>query len=151
MVSDNPYSRPPDEPKRVRPGHDPPTPEALVSGPANGLMLTSFVFLLITVYAFLLTVVHLIGAMGAQMPGPAGKETSLIIRLCVGVVLIGVNSFILSGAIRMKRMENFHQARTISILACIPLIGPCFLLGIPFGLWSLDVLHRPGVREKFVS
>jgi hypothetical protein len=34
-------------------------------------------------------------------------------------------------------------------MALIPCLGPCYILGIPAGIWALVVLARPEVREAF--
>jgi len=38
-----------------------------------------------------------------------------------------------------------------SILAMVPCISPCCLLGIPIGIWALVVLMKPEVQQAFVS
>ncbi len=36
-----------------------------------------------------------------------------------------------------------------SVLATIPMVSPCCLLGLPFGIWSLVVLLQPDVKSAF--
>jgi hypothetical protein len=48
-------------------------------------------------------------------------------------------------------MKNYSLARSAAIVAVIPLIGPCCVLGIPFGIWALVALGKPGVQEAFSS
>lgn len=51
----------------------------------------------------------------------------------------------------MKSLENYGFAMAASIIALIPCMGPCCILGIPFGIWSLVVLSDPVVRSSFKS
>ena len=43
---------------------------------------------------------------------------------------------ILIGAIRMKNLESYSFAMTAAIIALIPCISPCCVLGLPFGIWA---------------
>ena len=36
----------------------------------------------------------------------------------------------------MRNLKNYGQARAAAVVAMIPLLGPCCLLGIPFGIWA---------------
>ncbi len=64
-------------------------------------------------------------------------------------MLIAVNSIILYGAFQMKNLQNFGMAKTACILALIPCCGPCYIVGIPFGIWGLNVLSDPEVQRAF--
>lgn len=58
---------------------------------------------------------------------------------------------ILAGAIQMARRRTWWLALTGSLLACIPVLGPCCLLGVPFGIWSTVVLCLGSVRAAFAA
>ena len=81
--------------------------------------------------------------------GPISEYTQITIRSIWGVVLVLASSFVLYGAIQMRNLKNYGQARAAAIVAMIPLLGPCCLLGIPFGIWAFVVLGQPGVRNAF--
>jgi len=66
-----------------------------------------------------------------------------------GGIRIILSIVVLLGAIKMKALENYGFAMTTSILALIPCIGPCCLLGLPFGIWALVVLSDPAVKSSF--
>ena len=53
------------------------------------------------------------------------------------------------GAWQMLRLRSYGSAIAGSILAMLNFQECCCLLGIPFGIWSLVVLSRPGVRDAF--
>lgn len=53
------------------------------------------------------------------------------------------------GGAKMAFMESYSMARIAAILACIPLISPFVVWGIPFGIWALVVLRDPKVKAAF--
>jgi hypothetical protein len=58
---------------------------------------------------------------------------------------------ILVGALKMKNLQSRGLAITSSILAMIPCISPCCVLGLPIGIWSLVVLGQPDVKQAFAA
>jgi hypothetical protein len=62
-------------------------------------------------------------------------------------VLIGL-SMLLSG-IQMRKLKGYKNAMTSSILAMIPIVSPCCLVGLPIGIWSVVVLCKPEVKDAF--
>lgn len=77
----------------------------------------------------------------ALLVGPIGIADSLICIAMAAVVLLG--------AIKMKKLENHGLAMAASILAMIPCLSPCCLLGLPIGIWALVVLLKPEVKSAF--
>jgi hypothetical protein len=66
----------------------------------------------------------------------------------VSLVIVGINAFVLLGAIKMLRL----QSHTLAIIACIVAMLPCScccVLGLPFGIWGLVVLNKPEVKSQF--
>ena len=51
----------------------------------------------------------------------------------------------------MKNLKGFNHAWIASIVAVIPCLGPCCVLGIPIGAWAIAVLMRPEVQSRFES
>lgn len=62
-----------------------------------------------------------------------------------------MNLAIAQGTFSMLRLSSYRNAYTAAILAIIPVCSPCFLLGIPFGIWSIVVLNRPEVKQRFMK
>jgi membrane protein YdbS with pleckstrin-like domain len=54
-----------------------------------------------------------------------------------------------AGAIAMLRMKPKWLAWAGTILALLPLFGPCLGLTIPLGIWLLLVLRRSDVNASF--
>jgi len=61
--------------------------------------------------------------------------------------VIGV--VILLGALKMKNLQSYGFAMTAAILAMIPCLSPCCLLGFPMGIWAIAVLVDPQVKAAF--
>ncbi len=55
------------------------------------------------------------------------------------------------GAIQMLRGRQFSACVAGAITACIPILGPCYGLSIPFGFWALQVLFRDETRAAFAE
>ena len=75
-----------------------------------------------------------------------GQGVAGLIQSIVGLIGGGV---IIFGCIKMMKLQAYGFAFATSILAMIPCISPCCLLGIPFGIWGLVVLNDPLVRNSF--
>jgi len=60
---------------------------------------------------------------------------------------LGLSSFIIFAALKMRRLEAYSTAVIGSILAI--LITPGNIIGLPVGIWSLVVLSRREVRQAF--
>ena len=124
-----------------------------VSGPAIGL-------LVVAILGFLAQVASLIWQLGFaalaanQGDGPfrqtpwAGMFSGAV-AVAAAIVGILVSGLILFGAIKMKKLENYGLAMTASIVAMIPCISPCCLIGLPIGIWAVVVLSKPEVKSAF--
>jgi len=122
-----------------------------VNGPAIGLMITA-------ILGFLLQVTSLVWSLAVgssfmsnyQMPN---QEFANMFSGVVGAIFnsigILVSGLILFGAIKMRKLENYGLAMTTSILAMIPCISPCCLIGLPIGIWAVVVLSKPEVKSAF--
>lgn len=73
--------------------------------------------------------------------GPLGIVNSLF-----GLAL---SVLILIGAARMQSLRSYEFAFTAAILAMIPCLTPCCLIGLPFGIWAVVALSRAGVKSQF--
>jgi serine/threonine protein kinase len=78
--------------------------------------------------------------------GLVGLGLSEIAILSGGSLLFGV--FILIGALNMLQLRSYGWAMAGAIMAVIP-CSPCWLVGLPVGIWALSILMNPGVRDAF--
>jgi hypothetical protein len=60
-----------------------------------------------------------------------------------------VAAFIIYASLKMKDLKQWGICVTASILAMIPCISPCCIVGLPIGIWCLVVLMRPEVKNAF--
>lgn len=94
------------------------------------------------------------GGLAAAGAGNNAEAGGAIVQLVAGVVgnFIGLalQGVILFGALKMRNLENYGMAMAAAIIACIPCCGsPCYILGIPFGIWALVVLNDAQVKASF--
>jgi hypothetical protein len=76
---------------------------------------------------------------------------ALISTFGVGFAIAGVlgGIFILFGGIKMRRLESYGLCMAASIVAMIPCLSACCLVGLPIGIWSLVMLSKPEVKSAF--
>jgi hypothetical protein len=123
----------------------------LVKGPAIGLLVVAILGVIFAIISLIKNAL-----MGGSIPanskvqipawvtmlsGPIGVVLSVIGILMCGVILLG--------ALKMKRLESYGLAMAASIIAMIPCLSPCCLIGLPIGIWALVVLSKPEVKSAF--
>jgi phage FluMu protein Com len=127
-----------------------------VSGPAIALIVTAMLgfvtnLLIGGLYGMLLVMLVAAGdipSIGA-LDDPAQLITDYGILVAVAVFGLVMDAFILVGATRMKRLDNYTFALTASILAVISRISPCCFVGVPFGIWAIMVLKDSSIKAAF--
>ena len=67
----------------------------------------------------------------------------------VSLSILAMNGFVLFGAIKMLKLSSHGLAVATAVVAMLPCLGCCCLLGLPFGIWALVVLNKPEVRSQF--
>lgn len=66
----------------------------------------------------------------------------------VSLVIAALDGFVLFGAIKMLRFQNYGLAVAAAVVAMLP-CQCCCLFGLPFGIWALVVMNRPEVKSLF--
>jgi uncharacterized membrane protein len=124
-----------------------------VKAPAMALMIVATISVVLVSLGLVMDIFLLMsGAMeslDADDRRPIPPTTSIIVRMVWGLFLAATSSFVLFGAIKMKDRSNLGLARASAIVALVPCVGPCCILGIPFGIWALLVLNKPHVKGSF--
>jgi hypothetical protein len=70
--------------------------------------------------------------------------------LTENLALLAIPAIIVVGAISMLRLRSYGWAIAAGVLALSPIpSGPCWLIGLPIGVWSLVILSRPEVKAAF--
>jgi hypothetical protein len=123
-----------------------------VNGPAIGLIVTAVLGFLVQVASLIM---NLAGASIMSMQHGGGPQapwaamfsgTFAIVTSLIGIIVSGV---VLVAALKMKKLENYGLAMAGSIIAAIPCISPCCLIGLPIGIWAIVVLMKPEVKNSF--
>lgn len=73
----------------------------------------------------------------------------LTVPIGLTLFMVTFNAIIILGALRMRRLQSRAWGMLACFLALIPCFGPCFIFGIPFGLWGLWMLRDDDVRAAF--
>lgn len=120
-----------------------------LKGPAIGLMVTAG---LGAAFQLLGLVMNLTGAgMGAFAGGNQGMPNMMSggIGAVFNVIGLAMSVVVFMGASKMKNAESYGFAMAAAIIAMVPCVSPCCLLGLPLGIWALVVLLKPEVKAAF--
>jgi hypothetical protein len=119
-----------------------------VSGPATGLLITAILGIGSECLGLIWQLAYS-AAMAGVFQGPMSGLFSGSLGLARHILDILVGLVIFFGALKMQKLENHSLAMLASILAMIPCVSPCCLLGLPIGIWAANVLSRPDVKSAF--
>jgi predicted lysophospholipase L1 biosynthesis ABC-type transport system permease subunit len=99
--------------------------------------------------------INLLGVSLPQVGGSSEEQMAAMVSggvgLFFGVIGLIVAGIVGFGAMRMMQLRSWGLSLAVSILAMIPCISPCCLMGIPIGIWALVVLNKPEVRAAFTA
>ena len=62
---------------------------------------------------------------------------------------LAMSILVLVGSLRMKALRNYEFSMIAALLALLPCVTSCCLIGLPFGIWAIIVLRRPAVKSQF--
>jgi hypothetical protein len=121
-----------------------------VKSPATFLLVVGIIGIVV---GALSAVLNLVGA-GAGAAASGGEQAMFhMMSGTIGVVfgIIGaIGSVVVTlGALKMKKMESYGLSMAAAIIAMLPVVSGCCLLGLPAGIWSLVVLMKPEVKDAF--
>lgn len=144
---------PPPPPSAPPPPAGPPA-ASQVQGPAIGLIITAVIG---AIWALISLFGNVLGMGMASLDQYAADyewaEYAFGGGLGIAGAIIGlvVAGFIIWAALQMKALRQWTLAVVASILAMIPCISPCCIIGLPIGIWALVVLMKPEVKAAFSS
>lgn len=122
--------------------------------PAIFLMITAGLGALLAVVSLFS---HLLGA-GLNMAdmGGMGQGNEQLMAMMSGGMVVFINilglamaGLVFFGALKMMKLEMYGLAIAASVIAMIPCVSPCCLLGLPIGIWALVVLLNQEVKAAF--
>ena len=120
-----------------------------VKGPAVGLMVVAVLGFVLQAISL---VMNLVGAsfLATQQNNQAWANMfSGALGVVFGIIALLVSGLIFYGALKMKKLESYGLAMAASIVAMIPCVSPCCLIGLPIGIWAVVVLSKPEVKDAF--
>jgi len=62
---------------------------------------------------------------------------------------VAMSVLIYIGASQMQSLRSYEFAYTAAILAMVPCLTPCCLIGLPFGIWAVVALGKTGMKSQF--
>ena len=120
-----------------------------VSGPATGLIVTAILGFVLQALGFLGNMFGMAQGLRNASPDAALNFFTGSAGLVFNIIGVAVGVVILVGALKMKNLQSHSWAMTSSILAMIPCISPCCLVGLPIGIWALVVIMKPEVKSAY--
>ena len=122
-------------------------PRTRVSAPAVGLIVTGALGVVTTL---ILLVMVAFGGLVALVDKDSAESLPGIgitaIWMLVGLV---VSVFVIYAGLQMRKLQGWGLSMAGAILAMIPCISPCCLLGLPIGVWAVLVLIDEEVKRSF--
>src|SRR5688500_14337364 len=112
-----------------------------IKAPAIGLIVVSALNFVLGLLTVLSGILRLTGISGREtIPSDEAERIGYYFGTFFGygVALIGLllAPIIVYGAVQMLGGRRYKLAKASAILAIIPFISCCFVIGIPFGVWA---------------
>ena len=133
-----------------------------INSPAVALIITAILNLLFGVWGLVKTIffppnLAQYNAEMGQLNNPQLQQfMQTMLQMTHGPFAIGANLLgvvlsvlILMGAIKMKSLRSYEFSMTAAIVALLPCVTPCCIIGLPIGIWALIVLRSPAVKSHF--
>ncbi|MFO0796145.1 MAG: hypothetical protein U0804_01645 [Gemmataceae bacterium] len=70
-------------------------------------------------------------------------------QLTQGLCGVVTGTVMVVGARNLTRFQGIGWVKAAAVVGMLPVVTGCCLLGVPVGVWTLRVLKRPEVRERF--
>lgn len=144
-MSQNPYATPIST-SGYAPQQGPPKNHAL--GPGIVLLILGILTLLVALIGTRASI-YLTMQEADQVPADV-RSTQLAGTIVFWALLYFVSGSIgILGGIAMIRARGHRTAFVAAIVACIPCLSPCLILGIPFGIWAIVALNKPETKALY--
>jgi hypothetical protein len=153
----NPYQSPHGSQYAILPGEADPLAARRVSAPATALMVMAILgalgnLVIAAMYGVILGMAmagHVNKVANGQNPQQLVLGSVMIEIMAVGGLIANVVLFL--GARKMYKLQSYPFAMIAAVLALIPALSPCCVLGVPFGIWAMVVLCNSSVKAAFRS
>lgn len=122
-------------------------PRTRVSAPAVGLIVTGALGALSALlYLAIIGSVGLAALMGEEVADALPGVSVLVVLF---VVALAVSAFIVYAGLRMRQLQGWTLSLAGAIVAMVPCLSPCCILGLPIGIWAVLVLIDEEVKRAF--
>lgn len=120
-----------------------------VHGPALGLKITAGLGAAAQVLSIAMNVLGI--GMGATQGGEDAMASMMggTIGIVFSLIGIAVAVFLWITAGKMENLQSYNLCLVGSIVAMVPCISPCCIVGLPIGIWAVIVLAKPEVKSAF--
>lgn len=122
-----------------------------VSGPSVGLLVTGILGAIFSLTGLILSTVET--GIESIMADKFSEEYAELAEGAAGIALcfVGllVSAFIIYASLKIKELNQWGLCVAASIIAMIPCISPCCIVGLPIGIWCLVILTKPEVKAAF--
>jgi hypothetical protein len=131
-----------------------PAPDAAerVKAPAIALLVTGILGIVVQLLNLVLLMVG-VGMSAVYGGGEEGLQTMVQgpVGMISAVIGAAVGGLIIYGSLQMMKLKNHPLCKATTIVAMIPCVSPCCLLGLPFGIWALVVISKPEIEAAFTK
>ena len=124
---------------------------ARTNAPAIALIVVAAIGGLFQILGLLLNILGTGFATGMGGNEALGNLMSGSIGIGLGLLGLAMTVVVILGALKMKNGESYGFALAASIIAMVPCISPCCVLGLPVGIWALVVLLNADVKAAFAG
>jgi hypothetical protein len=122
----------------------------MLKGPVLGLKITAILGALAALVSIAVNVLGIgAGAMEGEEALPAMMSGG--IGVAMGVVGACVAVFLWVAAGKMQNLVSYNLCLIACIVAMVPCVSPCCLLGLPIGIWAVIMLNKPEVKSAFTG
>lgn len=133
-----------------RPRTAPPWLLARVRIPSICLICLTTLSLLHRIADLVLSIFLLTGQLPFPGRMPGQMHTQLQMAVVVDSLSILTGLAMLVGSWQMLQDKSYAFSLITAVLAVIPRLSPCLVLGIPFGIWALIVLADEQTKANFL-
>jgi hypothetical protein len=122
-----------------------------VSGPATGLLVTGIVGVFLAGIGLIMNIIGLgiSPFIRDEIPDRYAEFWEGSLGAASSFIGILVAVFIIFASLKMRELRQYELSIAASIIAMIPCISPCCIIGLPIGIWCLVVLLRPEIKAAF--
>jgi hypothetical protein len=130
------------------PGMD---PRSQLSGPSVGLLVTGIIggILELTSFIAMLFGTSWMAVMEEDIPEKMEGMFKASFWTASSLVGIFIAVFLIYASTKMREASQWGMCVAAAVLAMIPCISPCCLIGLPIGIWCLVVLTKPEIKAVF--